>query len=469
MAQISLDSDFENGNLGFYNVSNDTITLPSSSFLHFRMTGMSDEEYHFSIDQGENGFSHRYNHRMVYRYAGESIWRQVDTAYVDDNNWYHFYNHTAFTNDTIYMAYWYPFTYSDVEDYLSEIEANPYVVDLGVRDTSYFGRNIYGYVITDTSVPDDLKQKVIIQNRQHAMESPGSLVAQGLSKYLLYSTDSISIKLKQRAKFYFYPMMNPDGVVEGGNPIGGPDHNDEWFASCSAQGGMPSANFEIEKMRNIIWDDCDGHANFAFDIHSHPGHTGKYYWWSLVDTNSTFGITQDMCDNSLLLISRINHHDAEDNGEAIISSSSNDFVGWSSNLTAPPADWWLNQTMGAISYTLEPGSAPTRAYDRIEQVGVSIAKGLLDVLPPVDISNQIEYSELSIQIYPNPIQDHLQIKAAGIESVAIISMNGHKVMGHYQAHNEMVNLRLNHLPNGFYLLQILMDGNFFVEKIVIQR
>lgn len=71
--QIQFDSDFENGNIDFYHVSNDTVELPKSPYLHVRLTDATSGNYHYFIDQGSNGFSHRYNHRMVYRYAGDTV------------------------------------------------------------------------------------------------------------------------------------------------------------------------------------------------------------------------------------------------------------------------------------------------------------------------------------------------------------------------------------------------------------
>jgi len=402
---------------------------------------------------------------MVFRYEGDTIWQQMDTAFIDTSNYYHFFHYTVFIQDTVYVSYWYPWTYTDTEDYLNSISGNSYVSNYGIRDTSFLGRNIYGYSITDPAIPNSLKKKIVIQNRQHSQESLGNIVSQGMSEYLIFSTDTIAQELRKRAIFYFYPMLNPDGVIEAGNPVTQPDHNDERFSSCSSLGGVVSTNFEIERMRNIIYNDCNGHADFAFDIHSHPGHTGQYYWWSLVDTSLLFNITQGMCDTSLLLISRINFHDANDHGgTAIVSPTSNDFVGWPSNLTAPPADWWFNQTMGAISYTLEPGSAPTRDYSRIKDVGVSIAKGLYDVLPPVVItSNEQLQATATIIVYPNPTNGLVFVNSENVKRIDVHNIFGQKV--DYIENSQTIDISSQ--AKGIYFLKIYTDTEYVLKRIVL--
>jgi len=465
IAQVVFDDNFENGKLDFYNINNDTVELPSNSHLHFRMTNATTQQLHFFIDQGASGYTHRYNHRMVFRYEGDTIWQQIDTAFVDASNFYHFFHNTSFIQDTVYVSYWYPWTYTNTEDYLSSISGNLHISDFGIRDTSFLGRNIYGYLVTDSTISNSLKKKVVIQNRQHSQESLGSIVSQGMSEYLIFSTDPIAKELRKRALFYFYPMLNPDGVVDGGNSVAQPDHNDEWFPSCSSQGGVLSTNFEIERMRNIIYNDCNGHVDFAFDIHSHPGHTGQYYWWSLVEPALQYNITQGMCDTSLLLLSRINYHDANDHGgTAIVSPTSNDFVGWASNLTAPPADWWFNQTMGAISYTLEPGSAPTRDYSRIKDVGVSIAKGLYDVLPPIIISsNEQLYETDSLIVYPNPTKGLIFVNSADVRRIDLYNVFGQKV--DFIENSQTIDI--SDQTKGIYFLKIYTDTKDVLKRIVL--
>ncbi len=398
-SQLIFDDNFDNGCLDSVSQNGNLYTVAPTSFLHFRISGAVNQSPEFRVYQGSD-YVFRNNHRMVFRYESESTWHYMDTGYVAGD--YYYFNHNSpFSSDTVYIAYWFPWTFGQMQDYMAQISGHPFVRNDSVRGYSYQNRPIYGYEITDISVPDSVKKKIVIVARQHAQESLGSYILKGISDYLLNANTPLSATLLQRTIFYLYPMGNPDGVFLGSG-YGGPVYlnmNRFWFSGTPAVNG-PSGCIETDVLRQAIWDDTDGQADYGFDFHSHPGHMGKYYWWGLLS-----GPNQHMVNAASQLVQRIHYHDSTDHGGvAIIAGQiANDTWG----TPGPYADYWLCETMGAISYTLEPGSVPPQELSRISAVGEAFCKGLYDVIDtmatPVMSQPMTVVSNLQLyQNYPNP-------------------------------------------------------------------
>lgn len=66
-------------------------------------------------------------------------------------------------NDTVYFAHSYPYTYSDLQDYLMNIQRHPVkskFCKLRLLCRSLAGNNVYYLTVTAPSTPDDEVQKV---------------------------------------------------------------------------------------------------------------------------------------------------------------------------------------------------------------------------------------------------------------------------------------------------------------------
>ena len=76
-----------------------------------------------------------------------------------------------------------------------------------------------------------------------------------------------------------------------------------------------------------------------------------------------------------------------------------------------------------------------------------------------------------IELYPNPVRDELKIKGtdAGMK-IRVFDANGHAVGlpqgGEIQASDGLTILRVSSLPSGFYLLQLVQDGQTRVLRFV---
>ncbi len=131
-----------------------------------------------------------------------------------------------FAKDTVYFAAGYPYTYSDVLNFVDSIAQNP-VVDTSTLVFSEKGRRVPLFVIRDTnSQPTDL---VWIIARQHAFETTLNHTLEGMINFLISDTPK-AVQMRKNTIIYVVPMMDVDNVISGASgrmqkPI---DFNRDW-------------------------------------------------------------------------------------------------------------------------------------------------------------------------------------------------------------------------------------------------
>ncbi len=379
-AQVTFDDNFENGRLDTVFVHNSSYNLWPITNLHFRITNALNQSPSFKIFDS-SGYQLRPYHNMVYRYEGDSSWNFFDTAYKAQNvDYYHFYNLTSFTKDTVYIAYWYPYTYSDLQQYLSGISGNQYLLNFGIKALSYQGRNIYGYQITDTAYSECYKTNVVITCRQHPVENINGYFIEGLTDYLLYSTDSTAEFLRRNFHFYIYPMLNPDGVYMGsGQNALGQGLNREWEDSLML-GGTP----EIDSIRPVIWHETGQKVNWSIDIHSNAGSNIPYYWWGYTNSSS---VPQWQITKALQYVQAVA---GADFSSPINSSSYQNYIQGNGVSNIKTAANWFRKSFASIAFTFEPTSEPMGltgnndyTINHLKTAGSSLAKGFYSVFDTV--------------------------------------------------------------------------------------
>ncbi|CAG9819492.1 unnamed protein product [Phaedon cochleariae] len=173
-------------------------------------------------------------------------------------------------DDEIFLANCYPYTYSDLQDHLSELSSHPVksifsTVRLLCR--SLAGNNVYYVTITTPAVQGDTTKKraIIITARVHPGETPSSWVMKGILDFLT-SDCGPAKELRDKFIFKIVPMLNPDGVIVGNNrcSLSAKDLNRQYRTVI--RDAYPSIWYTKLMVRRLL-EEC-GVAMYC-DLHAH--------------------------------------------------------------------------------------------------------------------------------------------------------------------------------------------------------
>ncbi|XP_042648616.1 cytosolic carboxypeptidase 3 isoform X2 [Tyto alba] len=121
--------------------------------------------------------------------------------------------------DTCYFAHCYPYTYSNLQEYLVAISKDPVKSKFCKRHIlchSLAGNTVYVLTITNPtkSGRGTKKAAVILTARVHPGETNSSWIMKGFLDYILGDSDKAQL-LRENFFFKVVPMLNPDGVIVG--------------------------------------------------------------------------------------------------------------------------------------------------------------------------------------------------------------------------------------------------------------
>lgn len=125
-------------------------------------------------------------------------------------------------NSTVYFAFCYPYSYSDLQHELDTLEARFSAKEGNI----YFGRELLCHsldqrrvdLVTVTRNGDENRRDkpvVFVSARVHPGETPSSFVLKGFLDFILKEDDIRAQKLREKFTFLMVPMLNPDGVFRG--------------------------------------------------------------------------------------------------------------------------------------------------------------------------------------------------------------------------------------------------------------
>ena len=162
---------------------------------------------------------------------GAGQWNQYLPVFSYDNKtWEHFKNSEVtrpnkltmrikkkFAQKQVWLARFHPYTYTDLQSYNEKIKKSRYL-QLSSLGNSSEGRNIPVWTISNFSVGNSRKSRVVIHARTHPGELASSYLLEGMVDFLL-SNNQAAAQLRNRLIFEIVPMLNPDGVVAGNNRV----------------------------------------------------------------------------------------------------------------------------------------------------------------------------------------------------------------------------------------------------------
>ncbi|MDR1783644.1 MAG: hypothetical protein LBR13_05225 [Dysgonamonadaceae bacterium] len=228
-SQVAFDADFESGSIGNvtlldsvdfriseresllhlsylvesrYDPVNpvDIDLQPSARWFYFRMTGVKNKRIYLQFNNTDPLRAvYSYDNKIFTRFLDNEAERRRISA--------------LFRHDTVYVAYFTPYTNSFLENRISWWRRHK---DVSVSTIGYSSNNrpIKMLTITDNSVRNDKKNKVWLHARTHTSETPCSWQLDGLIESLLANNPD-ALAIRRATVFYIVPFANPDGVAEG--------------------------------------------------------------------------------------------------------------------------------------------------------------------------------------------------------------------------------------------------------------
>lgn len=285
---ITLSQDFDSGSLDVNasTVNENTVQLVGRKtwtarnfyrWIYFKASGVAGQQPNFQIASSRSQFAGDLeNYHYLYSYD-QTEWHYFDYCH-DNSSTYFFHNNQPFTQDEVYVAYSLPYPLSRTHAHMAAVAQSPFVsptltggdnliIGRSAGGTDDLGRTIspndlYGFKITDPNT-SGTKTKVLLASGNHPCETPGSHALEGMIDFLL-SDAPAAVGLRQKAEFYVYPQMNPDGRIAGyyRSTVEKPanDYNRFW--------DNPAGMTDMTAVRNAMIADTGGDVDYMFDFHS---------------------------------------------------------------------------------------------------------------------------------------------------------------------------------------------------------
>ncbi|KAI8926625.1 hypothetical protein BC831DRAFT_221843 [Entophlyctis helioformis] len=194
-------------------------------------------------------------------------------------------------NDTIYVAHCYPYTYSDLQRYLSSLKQDParsLLFRHRVLCKSLCGNNVDLLSVTKrVNHPDELvgRKAIILSARVHPGETNSSWMMQGFIEFILGNSPQAAY-LRQHYVIKIIPMLNPDGVIIGNHRCNlmGYDLNRQWRMTDAGKEFAP----EIWHARNMVLESAQARQLVLYcDMHGHNRKHGAFVYGCNNDSSET--------------------------------------------------------------------------------------------------------------------------------------------------------------------------------------
>lgn len=121
---------------------------------------------------------------------------------------------TRFTQSDVHIARFYPYTHTDLSNYISSLSSNPYVERTTLGRSPVFGKDIDLIKIADPAHAGNEQMVVWLHARSHPAETGSSFLLEGLIGQALEDL-AYGEETARKLVYYIVPMHNPDGVIVG--------------------------------------------------------------------------------------------------------------------------------------------------------------------------------------------------------------------------------------------------------------
>jgi hypothetical protein len=296
-----------------------------------------------------------YYYLPVYSYDQEK-WHRFTEDEVTQNLNNELVVRKKFENKTVWIARLYPYTFTDLKNYLQSIAGSPYM-DIQTAGYSQEGKPIYVIKITDPGVPASGKKRIIIHARTHPAETPPSFLIEGMIDYLLSGTREAS-GILAGFEVYIFPMQNVDGVIAGNYRSTPKSENLEMMWTYDSRnpldliGYVPPEVAIIHQYAKGLMTDGGPPVSMALNLHasnSEPDIRPFFYPHFGTESQGYSAVEASLWEKQLRFIDRLATRYGADMLEPVPDEGGAGFVG----KTYPESWWWANFQDRVMAMTME--------------------------------------------------------------------------------------------------------------------
>ncbi len=296
-----------------------------------------------------------YYYVPVYSYDN-NYWRRFSEQEVTLTSDNEFIIRKQFSKSKVWVARFYPYSLSMLEDYLSTINGNPWL-EVETYGLSQEGRPVYLLHISDFSVKKDNKEQVLIHARTHPAETSPSFMLEGMIDFLLGGSAEAA-EILATTEFHIFPMQNVDGVVAGNYRTTPNSENLEimWYYDSGNPGQLTSAApQEVRLVHDYALELMHGPGKpvtMALNLHaSNSAPDVRPFFFPHFGPES-LGYAPDeaaLWGDQLRFISAIANHYGASMLEPVGEQGGSSFA----SKTYPESWWWVNYGPEVMAITME--------------------------------------------------------------------------------------------------------------------
>ena len=366
-----------------------------------------------------------YYYLPVYSYD-QKVWFRFSEGEVTQNANNELIVKKQFEQNAVWLARFYPYTYTDLKKYLESLQGNPYV-DILIPGYSQQGQPIYLLKVSDRNVPAAGKKRIVMHARTHPAETSPSFLIEGLMTKLLSGTQD-AVKLLSGFEFYIFPMQNVDGVVAGNYRSTPKSENLEmsWTFDNAAPlnliGNVPPEVTVIQTYVKNLMSDGGPPVSMALNLHASNSEPDirTFFFPHFGPASLGYLPTETaLWDKQLLFIDTLATRFGSDMIEPVPVQGG---AGFAKN-TYPESWWWANYQDRVLAMTMEmtygrAGYAPRWiAQSDMRDLGAALVLGIGDfysgsvvnIKSTLNVTNGIGMNALKYpQSYPPKAIDELK-------------------------------------------------------------
>ena len=327
-----------------------------------------------------------YYYLPVYTYDQQE-WFQFSENEVTQNDDNEIIVRKQFAQETVWIARFYPYTLTDLENYIKYIRNSPYV-NIQIPGYSQEGQPIYAFRITDSNVPVSGKKRVFMHARTHPAETPSSFLVEGIINFLISGTQEAS-GILSKFEFYIFPMQNVDGVIAGNYRATPKSENLEvmWYYDSgnplNLTGEAPPEVKIVHQYAKNLMNDGGPSISIALNLHasnSEPDIRPFFYPHFGAATQGYSPVESSLWEKQIRFINCVASNYGYDMIEPITEPGGSSFA----SKTYPESWWWVNFKDQVMAMTLEmtygrAGYSPEWVKpDDLRDLGKSLTLGIRD-------------------------------------------------------------------------------------------